>query len=341
MFQKQLMMRRVLYSLAPIWALSVWLYGPRVVALTAVSLVLGVLTEFLYERRRKGKVSEAVLVTCTLFALSLPPATPLWIAGVGIVFAVFVAKMIYGGFGRNVFNPAIAGRLFVYISFASVLGRSFIPHGNFGTAAGNLFGTPEALSAATPLAVWRSGGSVPILGLLTGLRDGSMGESSTLLIAAAAIYLIATKTASWRIIVSELAAGSALALGLHFAGVKTALPPSSLLAGSFLFVAVFMGTDPVSAPKKPASHWIYGALIGLTAITIRTFSAFPEGTSFAVLIGNTFASMIDDFVAGRLNAKKARAEAKASTAAGPAPAGGKAEPAPDAGKADSGKEAAK
>lgn len=320
MFQKQVIMRRVLYSLAPIWALSVWLYGPRVVLLTVVSLTLGVLTEYLYEKRRNGKVSEAVLVTATLFALSLPPAAPLWIAAVGIVFAVFTAKMIYGGFGRNIYNPAIAGRLFVYISFATVLGKSFLPHGNFGLGAGTLLGRPEVLSAATPLAVWRSGGSVPLLGLLTGLRDGSVGESSVILIAAAAVYLIWTKTASWRIIVSEVAAGGILALALHFAGVKAALPPASLLAGSFLFVAVFMGTDPVSAPKKPASHWIYGTLIGITAIIIRTFSAFPEGTSFAVFVGNTFASMIDDFVVGRQNAKKARIEAAASAAGGKAPA---------------------
>lgn len=337
MFQKQIIMRRVLYSLAPIWALSVWLYGPRVVVLTAVSLALGVLTEYLYEKRRNGKVSEAVLVTATLFALSLPPAAPVWIAAVGIVFAVFTAKMIYGGFGRNIYNPAIAGRLFVYISFATVLGRSFIPHGNFGLGAGTLLGRPEVLSAATPLAVWRSGGDVPVLNLLTGLRDGSAGESSALLIAAAAVYLIWTKTASWRIIVSEVAAGGVLALALHFAGVKAALPPASLLAGSFLFVAVFMGTDPVSAPKKPASHWIYGALIGITAIVIRTFSAFPEGTSFAVFVGNTFASMIDDIVVGRMNARKARAEAKAAAVTGGAgPAGPGAGP-----EAGAGKEAAK
>lgn len=330
MFQKQIIMRRVLYSLTPILALSVWLYGPRVAILTAVSLALGVLTEYLYEKRRNGKVSEAVLVSAVLYALSLPPAAPVWIAAVGIVFAVFTAKMIYGGFGRNIYNVAIAGRLFVYISFATVLGRSFTPPGNFGAGAGTLLGRPEVLSAATPLAVWRAGGEVPLLGLLTGLRDGSAGESSALLIAAAAVYLIWTKTASWRIIVSELAAGGALVLALHFAGVKAALPPASLLAGSFLYVAVFMGTDPVSAPKKPASHWIYGALIGTTAIVIRTFSAFPEGTSFAVFVGNTFASMIDDFVVGRMNARKARAEAKTAVPA-EGGAGGK-NPGAEAGK---------
>ena len=308
MFQKQLMMRRVLYSLAPVWGFSVWLYGPRVVAATAVSLGLGVLTEYLYERRRGGKVSEAVLVTCALYALSMPPAAPLWIVGTGIVFAVFTAKMIYGGFGRNVFNPALAGRLFVYISFAATLGRSFVPSGAFGARAGNFLGAPDALSSATPLAVMRSGGSVPLTDLIAGLRDGAIGESPVVLIALAAVYLVATKTASWRIIVSELAAGGALASVLYFAGVKEALPPASLLAGSFLFVAVFMGTDPVTAPKKPASQWAYGALIGFVAIVIRTFSAFPEGTSFAVLIGNTFASLIDEIVAGRKQPRDAKPE---------------------------------
>lgn len=125
MFQKQPMMRRVLYALAPITALAIWLYGPRVLATLAVSLGVGVSVEYLFERRRGGKVSEAVLVTGTLFALSMPPAAPLWIVAVGVAFAVFMAKEVYGGFGRNVFNPAIAGRLFVYISFAGALGGSF------------------------------------------------------------------------------------------------------------------------------------------------------------------------------------------------------------------------
>ncbi len=324
MFQKQPMMRRVLYALAPIAAFSVWLYGPRVVLTLAVSLGVGFLVEYLFEKKRGGKVSEAVLVTGTLFALSMPPAAPLWIVAIGVAFAVFMAKEVYGGFGRNVFNPAIAGRLFVYISFAGVLGGSFFEPGSFGAAAGGLLGRPDAVSAATPLGLLRSGESVPLLSLLTGLRAGSAGESSVILIAGAAIYLMATKTAQWRLVASTVGGGAVVALALWLSGAPEALPPESLLAGSFLFVAVFMATDPVSAPKKPAAQWAYGLLIGAVIAVIRTFSLFPEGTSFALLFGNVFASLFDKVAATRLAAKKAKAAAGAasvtpSTGTQPAP----------------------
>ncbi|MCX7025600.1 MAG: RnfABCDGE type electron transport complex subunit D [Spirochaetes bacterium] len=309
MFQKQAMMRRVLIAIAPIFLMSLWMYGLRALFVVVVSFAVGILVEWLFERKRSGKVSEAVLVTSALFALSLPPAAPLWIVAIGSAFGVFMAKAVFGGFGRNVFNPAIAGRLFVYISFATILNRSYVPFGTFGTAAGSLFGRLDAYSGATPLGILRSGGQTSIPDLLLGLRTGAIGESPVLLILAAGIYLVASKTASWRIILSELAAGSLLALALRLAGIPGALPVESLLSGSFLFVAVFMGTDPVSAPKKKAAQFVYGTLIGICAIVIRTFSVFPEGTSFAVFIGNTFASLIDELVGPKRAAAKPAGEA--------------------------------
>lgn len=289
-FLKQPMMRKVLYALIPLYAHAAWLYGWRVPAAAAVALAFGVATEWLFERKKSGKVSEAVLVTCALFAVAFPPRTPLWMLAVGIVFAVSMAKMVYGGFGRNVFNPAVAGRLFVYISFATVLGQSYSAPAPFG------IGAADAVASATPLAVMRAGGSVPLLELLVGQRSGALGEGMILLIAAAAVYLVATKTASWKIIVSSVTAAAALNAALLAAGVKTALPMESLLAGSFLFVTVFMATDPVTAPKRPISHYVYGAMIGLVVVSIRTFSAFPEGTSFGIFFGNMFANMVDQSV---------------------------------------------
>ena len=168
MFQKQPIMRKVLYALLPIVLFSVWLYGPRVALVLAISLVTGILTELAFEKKKGGKVSEAVLVSACLFALSMPPAVPLWIVVIGMAFAIFMAKEVFGGFGRNIFNPAIAGRLFVYISFASLLAASFYAPGNFGAAAGSLFGKVDALTAATPLAIMRDGGSIPLLQLLIG-----------------------------------------------------------------------------------------------------------------------------------------------------------------------------
>lgn len=308
MFQKQPMMRKVLISLIPIFLFSVYLYGAKTLLVVAVTFVLGILTEFLVEKTRNKKPSEAVLVTCSLYALSMPPGVPLWIVAVGIVFAVFMAKEVYGGFGRNIFNPAIAGRLFVYISFANAMQSTFLPFGNFGLAA-------DAVTGPTPLALMRAGDNAPILDLLLGLRVGSIGEGSSLLIVLAGVYLVVTKTANWRLIVSTVASGALLTGAFLLAGVSKALPMESLLAGSFLFVAVFMVTDPVSAPKKPLAQWLYGLLIGACIVLIRTFSLFPEGTSFGVLIGNTAASLLDEIVA--------KAKAKKAAAAAPAEGGAK------------------
>lgn len=286
-FLKQPMMRRVLYSLIPMYAYGLWMYGLRLLLAAVVVFALGICTEWIFERKKSGKVSEAVLVTCALYTLAFPPKTPLWILGVGIVFAVAFGKGMYGGFGRNIFNPAIAGRAFVYISFAVVLSASYTSFGAFGV------GAADVVASATPLGVMRSGGQVGLLDLLLGRHPGAMGEGMILLVAAAGVFLIATKTASWKIMISSLAAGALLNATLFYSGLPKALPMESLFAGSFFFVAVFMATDPVSAPKRALSQYVYGALIGFTIVTIRTFSAFPEGTTFGLLFGNTFASLID------------------------------------------------
>ena len=304
-------MRRVLYSLAPIFLFSIYLYGVRSILIALVTFPLGILVEYLMEKKRGKKVSEAVLVTCALYTLSMPPVVPLWIVAVGILFTVFMAKEVYGGFGRNIFNPAIAGRLFVYISFAAALQMGFVEPGAFGASAGVFAFPVDGMTAATPLAIMRSGGSSSLFDLLLGFRMGSLGEGAVPLILLAAVYLIITKTANWRLMLSTLASALVLTALLLVAGVSKALPMESLLAGSFLFVAVFMATDPVSAPKKPAAQWVYGILIGATVVLVRTFSLFPEGTSFAILLGNTAASLFDEILSGRKGAKKTAPEAAA------------------------------
>jgi Na+-transporting NADH:ubiquinone oxidoreductase subunit B len=283
---KQKMMRRVLLALVPIFLFAGYLYGLRLLILAAVVFPAAFICEYIFEKRKNKKVSEAVFVTSSLFLLSLPPDVPWWMALIGIVFAVVIGKEVFGGFGRNPFNPAVSGRLFIYITFPIFLTSGWIAPGNFGI---------DAVSAATPLALLHNGKSVDVISLLTGLRPGAFGESQIFLIIAAGVFLAVTRTASWVIMLSMLGSAALLTFFLdffHAPGAPQTLP--MLLSGSLLFVAVFIATDPVSAPKNRLSQLFFGIIVGTSSVLIRTFSLFIEGTSFGVLVGNTFALLLDE-----------------------------------------------
>lgn len=287
-FQKQPMMRKMLWALLPLFVFSVFAYGFRPIWLGIWVFATGIFVEYLFEKEKKKPVSEAVLVSCMLFLLSLPPNTPFWVAVIGVAFGIAFGKEVYGGFGRNVFNPAIVGRLFVYITFPSFM--------TMGWAKPSLFGL-DAVSSATPLALMREGQSIRFLDLFLGWRAGSLGEAPVFLIIIAAIYLIITKTASWRLMVSTYLSAGILSFLLDVFNAPKALPTlPALFSGSLLFVTVFMATEPITAPKKIKSQWVYGMIIGVTGVIIRTFSLFSEGWSFAILMGNLFAPLLDELL---------------------------------------------
>jgi Na+-transporting NADH:ubiquinone oxidoreductase subunit B len=302
LFQKQVIMRKVVGALLVLLVFSTYLYGWRVLALNGMILVLAVLTEWLFERARGKKVSEAVIVTALLYGLSMPPMVPFWVAAVGIIFAVAVGKEVFGGFGRNIFNPAITGRLFVYISFPTLMQRSWaVPR--IPQFLVNLTGA-DVVTSATPLDVLRAGAAetLSFWNLFFGFRMGSIGESAIWLILAAGIYYIVTKTAQWRLIVSTILSAALLHVVFFFTGLTEMAPHLALMSGSILYVSVFMSTDPVSGPNKPGSQWLYGLIIGGTTVLIRVFAGFPEGTSFGVLLGNTFASLLDEIMPAKKKA---------------------------------------
>lgn len=298
LFTKQKMMRNVLYSLIPIYVFSVYLFGWRVIALLAAVTVAGCLGEYWIMRminKDKAKISEAVLVSCALFTLTLPPTIPIWIAVVGILFGVIIGKCVFGGFAQNIFNPALAGRCFIYVSFPIPMTVKWanpfkgIPGGLIKWAAG-----PDLVTSVTPMINREMNGIAtnPVT-LFLGNTAGSIGETSALLIIIGAIYLIYTKTANWKIMVSVLGSAAVLSSILYFTGQSEYDPLFSLLAGGLLFAAVFMATDPVSAPSRNISKVIFGCLIGILCVIFRTYSLFTEGAMFAVLIANSFAPLID------------------------------------------------
>lgn len=295
------MMRKVLYSLIPIYLFSIYLYGWRSLAIGAVVFAAGILTEYLFMKQKNKKVSEAVLVTCALYTLAMPPKVPLWIAAVGIVFGVMFGKCIYGGFGRNVFNPAITGRLFIYITFPLTMTTGWMTPGAFGT-----LGT-DAVTSATTLELMRAGEVPMVVNLLSGIRMSTLGGSAVILIALGGIYLLATKTANWRSLTATLLSFLILQSILYYTGVLTAPPLQSLLSGSLLFVAVFMVTDPISSPKNNLALFLYGTIVGVSIVLIRGFSLFPEGTSFGILMGNMFAPLLDELTSKKGKKKKVKA----------------------------------
>jgi len=311
-FQKQKMMTRVLLSLLPVLLLSVYFFGLRTLVLLSVVTVTGILCEYGIMRLINGdkaKVSEALLVTCLLFTLTLPPSVPFWVAAVGIAFGVVFGKCVFGGFGKNIFNPALVGRCLIYVSFPAHMTIAWAkPYTGLLGGFVKWSSGVDAVTSATPMILFNKEGIVTdYLKLFLGNVAGSLGETSALIILIAAVYLIVTKTASWKIIVSCLASFTILGSILYLTGVIATDPLFSILSGGFLFAAVFMATDPVSAPKQNTSKYIYGILIGLIAMIIRAFALFTEGIMFAILIVNAFVPLIDRnirILKDRRNARK-------------------------------------
>ncbi len=302
-FMKQVPMRRVVYATTPIYAWATWLYGWRIWAVLLAVLFGSVLTEWFFTKRKeKSPVSEAVFVTSFLLALSMPPLVPLWIAFTAGVVGILLGKVVYGGFGRNVFNPAIVGRLFVYLSFPVQMQTTWVAPGNWGMS------TVDKIASPTPLLMMQNGESLSWMDLFFGLGDriGTMGESSIFLIILGGLYLIFKKTANWRLMLSPIVGYLALGYLLYSLGVSGVVDPiMGLFAGSFLFVCVFMATEPVTAPNKKGAQWIYGIMIGVIVVLIRLGNNFPEGVSFAIIIANSFASLIDRwFTPKKKEAKK-------------------------------------
>ncbi|MBA7467635.1 MAG: RnfABCDGE type electron transport complex subunit D [Spirochaeta sp.] len=305
-------MHRVVLSLIPLVAAAVYFFGWRTLVLLAVVNAAGFLAEFLFARVYRQQVTAAVFVTNFLFTLILPPNVPLWIAVVGIVFGVIFGKMVFGGFGRNIFNPALSGRAFIYVSFGVPLTSGWVEpiKGVFG---GFSSFQADVLSGATPLAMISSGEPVSLLKLFLGNTAGSLGETSALLILICGMYLLIKKTASFRIVLGGVAAFVVFQLVFRLTGVAGAADPlSALLSGSFLFGIMFMATDPISASQTTdRGRWVYGAAVGMLTVLIRTFSIWPEGITFAILLANMFAPLLDHLL------KQAAGRAKSSQAKSP------------------------
>ncbi|MDY0169802.1 MAG: NADH:ubiquinone reductase (Na(+)-transporting) subunit B [Thermoguttaceae bacterium] len=259
-----------------------------------VSVSVGGLWEGLFAVVRRHDINEGFLVTSLLFPLALPPTIPLWQVAAGISFGVVIGKEIFGGVGYNFLNPALTGRAFLFFAYPA----SF--------SLDEVWVAVDGLSGATPLANAAAGGmqalDITYMEAFLGTIRGSMGETSTLACLIGAAVLVITRVASWRVMLSMLAGALCMASLLWGVGSETnvmfSMPPHwHLVLGGFAFGTVFMATDPVSSAMTFAGQYIYGALVGVMVITVRVVNpAFPEGVMLAILLGNTFAPLIDYYV---------------------------------------------
>jgi electron transport complex protein RnfD len=283
------MMVDVVIALVPVVAMALIVFRGYALKQLLICIAGCLAAEALFTRMRGRALPLAdcsALVTGIILALSLPGPAPWYVGVIASFVAVGIGKVLFGGVGMNIFNPAMVGRAFVMIAFASALAAS-----GYQDAASGV----DAVTQATPMDLYKLTGQVTPLGpLFLGLTNGSLGETSALACLIGGIFLCLRRTASW-----EIPAG-VLGTAAVMAGIAQALNPGTgwtvlhhLCGGSLLFGAFFIATDPVSSPLTPKGKAIFGVGVGFFVMLLRFFSGYPEGVMFAVLIMNGLTPLIN------------------------------------------------
>ena len=301
------LMYGVIISLLPALAVSVWFFGIGMIIVSTVSIASCILFEYLIQRYmmkvKPTHLDGSALLTGLLLAFCLPANLPIWIVMIGALAAVGIGKMTFGGLGNNIFNPALVGRVFLFISFPVAM--------TAWPEVGQWMQYTDAVTGATPLGMMKEGLAFNTVGeimpempsflhLLTGKMMGSSGEVSALALLVGMLYMLYRKIISWHIPVSILLTVFVFAGILWLANPdRFADPLFHLLSGGLMLGAIFMATDYVTSPMTGKGMLIYGIGIGVVTVLIRTFGAYPEGVQFAILIFNGFTPLINKFVKPR------------------------------------------
>ena len=294
----------VVIALLPALAVSVYYFGLPVLILTLVSIATCMLTEYLIQRfMLKGNVTitdGSAVITGLLLAFNVPSNLPVWILMIGAFVAIAIAKMPFGGLGKNPFNPALVGRVFLLISFPVQMTTWPKPTPVWS------FGAADVITGPTPLGILKEGvkngqavndlvSEMPsYVDMLLGQMGGSFGEVSAIAILIGAIFLLIRKVITWEIPVSFLLTA------FLFAGIFYLVDPTTyfnpcfhLVTGGMMLGACFMATDMVTSPTSRGGMLVFGAGCGLLTIIIRLFGAYPEGVSFSILIMNALVPLIN------------------------------------------------
>lgn len=312
--------RRLMYgvvaALIPALAASIYYFGLGAIIVTLTSVLSCVAVEFLIQKyilKVKPSVTDgSAIVTGLLLAFNVPSNLPVYIIIIGAIVAIGVAKMTFGGLGSNPFNPALVGRVFLLISFPVQMTSWPVPSG-FKT------GYVDAVTGATPLGILsegvKSGETVSALmdkipthmQLFYGYMGGSMGEVAAAALILGGLYLIWKKIISWHIPVTILVTVAVFTGILWLADPsKYADPLFQLLTGGIMLGAIFMATDYVTSPMTHKGMIIYGIGIGVITVLIRSWGAYPEGVSFAILIMNAFVPLLNMYIKPRRFGKEVK-----------------------------------
>ena len=290
----------VVWSLVPVVAVSIYSYGPSAVLILTASVVGAVGTERLFGR--SGTLGDGTaLITGILLGLCLPAGLPLWMAALGGVAGVGFGKLVFGRLGQNVFNPALLGRAFLQAAFpvamttwpARTAGSWWSLHGD--NLAWPLMSAADTVTGATPLGLVKFEQiQTPVTDLLMLQTSGSAGEAGAIAILAGGAYLALRNCLNWRIPASIF-----LSVAV-FAGILNLIDPAkyptipfALFSGGLMLGAVYMATDPVTAPITNRGRWIFGVGIGILVVLIRTWGGLPEGVMYAILIMNALVPFIN------------------------------------------------
>ena len=303
-------MWNVVASLAPVVAAAAYFFGPSAVLVVAAATAGAVATEHLFGKR--GTLGDgSAVITGILLGLTLPAGLPLWMAFVGGVFGIGIGKLLFGGLGQNVFNPALLGRAFLQATFPVAM-TTFPPlagAGDWWRLRGDNFAWPfaspralDAVTSASPLGRMKfEQAGTPLSDLVLGTTSGSLGETSGLLILLCGGYLALRNYLNWRIPASIFATVAVLAAGLH--ALAPARYPGALFmlfSGGLMLGAMYMATDLVTSPVTNLGCWVFGAGVGLLVVVIRLWGGLAEGVMYSILIMNSLVPYLNRWTQPRV-----------------------------------------
>jgi len=304
-------MRDVIYALLPATGAALWFFGLSAVLVIGSCIAGAVLAEVTFAKRetRGESLRDATgVLTGLLLGLTLPPGLPMWMAFLGGFVAISLGKVIWGGLGHNLFNPALLGRAFLLATFPIAM-TTWVPatSGFFDVYTSNLAlpfmqAQVDGVTSATPLGMMKFEQEVtPLANLVFGRTGGSLGETSGLLLLLGGIYLWLRRDLDWRIPVSILLTVVIFSAVLTlFDGERFPSPLFSLFSGGLMLGAIYMATDPVTSPVTPRGAWIFGIGVGVLVILIRVFGGLPEGVMYAILLMNAATPLIDRYTQPRV-----------------------------------------